>query len=250
VIPAIKQQLYTEAVNRGHFARSPESTRNTWMFGGIGVLILASVLFWGARGLTSISPLIMLPPVGLGVFGAAAALAANYMPAKTAKGSQEAARWRAFRHYLDNIERYGDIEQAAQQFDRSIGYAVTFGLEQEWIRKCSSALTQMPTWYFPTHLGGPWGSGYYRGYRPGSAGSAGGSMPDFNLGGPGGLNEMSRGMTEGLNSMSSGLTRMLNDASRAMTTAPKSSGSGGRGGFSGGGGGGGGGSGGGSRGFG
>jgi uncharacterized membrane protein YgcG len=214
---------------------------------GIALMVLATLAFWGARSLTSVSEMIVLPPVGFGIFGAAAALAASYMPAKTMKGSQEAAKWRAFRRYLSDVRHYGDVAQAAQQFDRNIGYAVALGLEKEWVEQCAPALKAMPTWYFPTHLGGPWGGGYVRGYRPAGPGSTGGPG-HFDMGGPGGLEGMSRSLTDGLNSMSGGLTKMLNDASRAMTSAPKSSGS--RGGFSGGGHGGGGGSGGGSRGFG
>jgi uncharacterized membrane protein YgcG len=245
-IPAIKQQIYNELVVQGYFARSPETTRNWWLWGGIGMIIVASVLFWLARAATVISSAIIAPPIGLGIVGAAAAVASFYMPAKTAKGSQEAARWRAFRQYLHNIEKYTDLAQASDQFEAYIGYAVAFGMQQEWLHRFSKVLTAMPGWYIPTYLGGPWSGGYRRGYTRGGSGRG---LGDIQFEGPGGLNDMSRSLTEGLNSMSSGLTRMLNDASSAMTSRPKSSGSGG-GGFSGGGGGGGGGSGGGSRGFG
>jgi uncharacterized membrane protein len=246
-IPAIKQQMYTELVNKGYFKRSPESTRNTWMFGGIGIMALAAFLFWVALSVTVISPVIMCPPVALGMVGAFAAVAASYMPAKTQKGSQEAARWRAFRTYLGNIKHYADLTQVAGQFDRYLPFAVAFGMQEHLTRDFVPVLTAMPGWYFPTYVGGPWVGGY-RGqpvpYRGGGAG-----MGKVDLGGPGGLNDMSRSLTEGLNSLSGGLTQMLNDASRVMTSKPSSS-SGGHGGFSGGGSFGGGGSGGGSRGFG
>ena len=60
------------------------------------------------------------------------------MPAKTVKGAQEAAKWRAFRHYLKNIEQYSDIRQAAQQFDKFIGYAVALVFRSEVIRRLDS----------------------------------------------------------------------------------------------------------------
>lgn len=159
------------------------------------------------------------------------------------------------------MERYSDVAEAAKQFDRYMGYAVVFGLEQKWVNTCAPVLTSMPTWYFPTYLGGPWDRGYRPGHRTGPMTSGGpGGLGDINLGGPGGglagsfsgpggLNEMSRSLTDGLNAMSRGMTQMLNDASRVMTSQPSSSGSKG-GGWSGGGFSGGGGSGGGSRGFG
>lgn len=248
-IPTIKRQLYDELVRQGYFKRSPEATRALWTWGGVGLVGIAALGFWLSLAATLISPFMMCLPLSLGVVGLSMAVTGQFMPAKTAKGSQEAARWRAFRRYLDNLEQYGGVEGVAQKFEMALPYAIAFGIERELVRKLAPALTAMPGWYFPTYVGGPWHGGYRPGQplRPLSRPQAGG-MGDFSLGGPGGLDDMSRSFTEGLNAMSSGLTRMLNDASRVMSSRPQSSGSGG---FSGGGGGGGGGgSGGGSRGFG
>jgi uncharacterized membrane protein len=181
----------------------------------------------------------------LGITGLVTVIAASFMPAKTLKGAQDAARWNAFRNYLKNITKYADIQQATDQFERYIGYAVAFSIDQQWMHQFASVLTSMPTWYYPTYLGGPWGGGYHR-HGPVIMG---GGMPSggMRVGGPGNLNDMSQSLASGLNAMSSGLTQMLNDASSAMTSHPSSSGGGsfGGGGFHGGGG-----SGGGSRGFG
>jgi len=248
-IPAIKHQLYGQLVQRGYFTRSPETTRQIWTWGGIAVVVVAGVLFWlGLAAASTVSWACAVPPVGLGIAGLAAAIAGHSMPAKTQQGAQEAARWRAFRTYLRHVERYTDLEAAAAKFEDYIGYAVAFGMEQQWIRQLSPVLTAMPTWYFPTYLGGPWRGGYQRGpYQPGGMGRGSG-MGDISLGGPGGLNDISGSLTAGLNAMSGGMTRMLNDASSVMSSRPQSSSGGG--GFSGGGSHGGGGSGGGSRGFG
>lgn len=244
-ISGIKSGMYQELVKRGYFTRSPETTRTIWFVGG-GILLAVGIgLAFAAGGLTIISPFVFCPPVGLAVIGIGALAAATSMPARTPKGAQETAKWHAFRQYLRNVEKYTNLAEGTEQFDRYIAYAVAFGIEQEWIRQFAPVLRSMPTWYFPTYVGGPWHGGYVgRSMRHGG----GTSMGDFTLGGPGGLNEMSRSLTEGLNAMSTGMTQMLNDASNVMTSRPQSSGSGG--GFSGGGGGGGGGSGGGSRGFG
>lgn len=253
-IPAIKEQLYRELVKQGYFTRSPNTTRNLWFAGAIGLIVLAGGLFFvGITLAETVSPFTFMPGVGLGITGLALALTSQFMPAKTERGAQDAAKWRAFRRYLQNVERYGDVSEAAARFDKYMGYAVVFGLEREWVNTCAPVLTSMPTWYFPTYLGGPWGRGYLPGrtYGPITGGGLGGDGlggASFG-GGPGGLNEMSRSLTDGLNAMSSGLTQMLNDASKVMSSQPSSSGSG-RGGWSGGGFSGGGGSGGGSRGFG
>jgi len=174
------------------------------------------------------------PAFGLGAVGLAAFIMSNMMPAKTLKGAQEAAKWKAFRYYLSNIGQYTDLSQAAEQFEKYVAYAVAFGIERQWFGQFAPVLKSMPTWYYPTYMGGPWHGGYR-----GSSAFPGGR----GLSGPGGLNSMSASLTQGLNAMSTGMTQLLNDASRVMTSTPKSSGSGG-GSFGGGG------SGGGSRGFG
>ncbi len=245
-IPAIKTGLYREVVRNGYFSQSPDTTRSIWTMVGIAILVVAGLVGYGAYTLLwRLSPLAVLPAFGLGLTGLAALIAANYMPAKTPKGSQEAARWRAFRTYLQNIKKYADLQQASDQFERYIAYAVAFGLDRQWLHTFTPVLTSMPSWYYPTYLGGPWHGGYRGGYRGGHY--SGQMQADMNLGGSGGLNQMSQSLTDGLNAMSAGLTRMLNDASSIMTSHPSSSGSGG---FSGGGSSGGGSSGGGSAGFG
>ncbi len=244
-IPTIKKGLYDVVVKNGYFPRSPDTTRNMWIGIGIGILVLAGVVGYGAYKLLAyLSILTVAPAFGLGITGLATVITASFMPAKTLKGAQDAAKWNAFRNYLKNITKYADIKQATDQFERYIGYAVAFSIDQQWTRQFASVLTSMPTWYYPTYLGGPWGGGYHQ-HGPMIMG---GGMPSggMNIGGPGSLNDMSQSMANGLNAMSSGLTQMLNDASSAMTSHPSSSG----GGFSGGGGGGGGGSGGGGAGFG
>jgi hypothetical protein len=245
VIPGIKQQMYNNLITAGYFTRSPETTRRLWLWGGIAAIVAASGLFWLSRSVTIVSPLISLPPIGLGIVGAVGLLFADVMPAKTEKGAQQAALWRAFRHYLKNINRYhqGDAP-ADEQFQRYLPFATAFGIEKEFMHDLTPVLTSMPGWYFPTYMGGPWGGGY-RGRTVTGSGQPM-SMGGGSLGTPS-LSGLDRSLSEGLNSMSRGMTQMLNEASHAMTSRPQSSGRGG-GGFSGGGGGGGGG--GGSRGFG
>ena len=120
-IGAIHEQMYRELVKRGYYTRSPQTTRNMWLFGGIGLLLLAGGAFWVGMMLTFISPFMWVPAFGIGLVGVAAMAASSAMPAKTPKGAQEAARWNAFRRYLSNIERYADLEQVTDQFDKYIG---------------------------------------------------------------------------------------------------------------------------------
>ena len=231
-VDKMKRQLNDEVAALQFYRRAPSAIFGRWLAGGIALIILggaggAAIL--GGEGIPNIIRPLLYPLGGIAFLGAVFALFARAMVTRTATGQLAYVKWRAFKTYLDNIERYTDLAEAKDQFDKYIGYAVAFGLEKEWLRKFSPVLTAMPTWYHYTSGGGRWGMGR------GPAWEGGGSDGGF---GGGGLNQMSGNLSQGLAAMSGGLTSMLNTASAVMTSQPSSSG--GSGGFSGGGGGGGG----------
>jgi len=258
VIPTIQNSLYDETVKEGFFERSPQSVRSLWGVGGAVVVLVAVGSFFVLMGVAEeISGALIALPISIGVVGVVMLALSSVMPAKTRKGAEEAAKWRAFRQYLRNLEAYDNVENAADRLAEYIPYAVAFGIEQTWFRHFNEVTyAPLPPWYFPRHWGGP----YSRGYIPGSAfpqnlGGRGGLPGDLARAGDGSLGDLSGRMSRGLSEMSASLTTMLNSASNVMTSRPQQSGGSGRwssggsswsgGGFSGGGG-----SGGGSRGFG
>ena len=263
VISQIQSDLYKELVTEHLFDTNPDSTRTMWGAIAIIILALAVVLGFVLFSLTDkYGMLLILPPVAIGFVGVAALLIGPAMPAKTRKGAEEAAKWKAFYEYLLHLEKYAQVEEAAEQFERYLPYAVAFGLDKTWIHKFSRVSAMpIPYWYYPTYVG-PYRRGYIAGSpmpRSFNAEGAGG-MPG-NLARAGGsgvsLDQMSGNLAGGLESISGGLTHMFNSASRAMTSRPQQASSGssgswrsGGGGWSGGGFSGGGSSGGGSRGFG
>ncbi|MCA0452862.1 MAG: DUF2207 domain-containing protein [Chloroflexi bacterium] len=258
VISSLQGELYKALVSEGLFSTNPQTTRAGWSGLGVLLLVVAGGVFFFASGVVDdISSTLLFLPFAIGFVGVAALIAGQVMPAKTRKGAEEAAKWRAFYEYLQNLEKYSDVEEASKHFDDYLPYAVAFGLDRAWVRRFSQVQNvPIPYWYYPTYMGGRYHGGYHAG-SPFPSGNMGGSgLPGDIARAPGGLDTMSRNLSGGLENISSGLTNMLQSASRVMTSQPQSSSggsgrwsSGGRG-FSGGGFSGGGGSGGGSRGFG
>lgn len=237
-IPRLQNELYDEVVKEGFFKASPQNVRNKWIGIGVALLFVAfGVGTFAFAGVESYTGLICVP-MGLGVIAISILSIATSMPAKTAQGAEESAKWRAFREYLSNIKKYTDVEQATDLFNKYFPYAVAFGLERAWVNTFSRiAETPIPYWYYPTYMGGPWRGGYQRGMPTVDM-----RNPDIRsqLARPGGLDGMSGNLSSGLNAMSAGLVGMLNSASSTFTSQPSSSGtsgswSGGGGGFSGGG---------------
>ena len=235
LMPELRSRLYDEVVAASYFTRNPQTTRMLYTIAGIGLAIAGGVL--GVAGYVLVAdyaPLAILVVIALVLVGIFLAILGQFMPGKTPKGAVAAAKWRAFKRYLQQIDRYTEVAQAEAQFDTYLPYAIAFGVEKEWVRDFQAVDTPAPTWYrasaYPVYYGHPQygASGDERGApsaRPAGGGSASPS-----------LDSMAGQTFGGLNAMSAGLFSMLNTASSTFTSAPQSS----SGGFSGGGGGGGG----------
>jgi uncharacterized membrane protein YgcG len=252
-IPDLKRMLYAEVVDKGFFPSSPDSTRQRWTWLGIiGLVFSAGASFCALLLLGDFSPAVACPGIALVASMIALIFVGRHMPRKTPLGTEEAAKWLAFKRYLENIEEYSDLDTVKDKFEQYLPYATAFGLERRFIRKFSTVDTPAPSWWGPIMPYGPY-PGY--GSSPSGAGPVAGGPPGSLAGEASGtpsLSGMSNTLGTSLASMSTGLGTLLNSASSTLTSKPASSSSGGGfsgGGFSGGGSFGGGG-GGGSRGFG
>jgi hypothetical protein len=272
----IHNGFYDELVEHGYFDASPEQTRQrAKILGWIGPILAAIVIFLVLQFAGASSGFIVLPILAAIVLMIVGNKVATNMPRKTLKGAEAAAKWRAFKRYLEDIENRENIAESRDIFEKYLPYATAFGLESSWIMKFERAGTPMPEWFGGA---GPVlvpGRGYGRGYRRGPGGviilPGGGFGGSGSSGGPGGsggdgdgfdipgMQDMSDSAGRGLQGGSDSLLDMLGTASRVFgggsgrggggSFGSWGGGGGGFGGFSGGGGFGGGGGGGG-RGFG
>jgi hypothetical protein len=236
-LPSIRSQVYKELVAEGFTTSSPEGVRQRYGCLAFVVGGLAVLSFFALGSLVSGVGTLICPSLGLLLTAGVLFVFSRYMPAKTEAGSVAAAQWLAFKRYLQDIEKYTDLQEARDIFEQYLPYSVAFGLDRSWIRKFSSVPgTPIPPWYFPhPRYGGRYGSGPV--FFPGSGSGSGGSSPSRGGGLPT-LEGMSGGLSGGLEAMSGGLTRMLNSTQSVLqSTPPSSSGSGSSsfgGGFSGG----------------
>jgi len=259
----VKEALYDELVSHGYFNRNPQTVRRTYRGLGLGLLamsIFGGFFLFGLIG--TFAPLVIVPLVAGAILGVILIGVGGAMPRKTQAGAEAAAKWLAFQRYLDEIERYDNVEDAKAIFNRYLPYAVAFGLERSWVNKFAGVDAPAPTWYGPYgDMGFPTGRTTRTGRYP--RGSGGpviipGGIPGSGSGGDvdiPDLQDMSDSVGGGLQGMSDGLFDLFNEAAEAFTSYNSKGGgggtfrSGGFGGFSGGGGSFGGGGGGGGRGF-
>lgn len=229
-LPGIQNALYKQLVSSGYYRRRPDMVRNhytMWAIAGViagGMLFVAGAVL-AAEGLTS--TLIALGGA-ITVVGVVWLLVANAMPVRTTKGAEMRARVEAFKRYLSNIERYGDLRAATEQFDRYLPYAVAFGIDGTWISRFAAVDTPAPRWYLR-------GAGVSSSGGGDSASSVAGAARAASGGGIGAANA---GLTSSLAGMNAGLSAMMSSVASTFSSSPSSSGGGGGGGSSGGGGGG------------
>ena len=77
------------------------------------------------------------------------------MPRESPIGAEEAAKWLAFKRYMEDIEKYTKVDEVKEIFDRYLPYAIAFGLENSGIQKFSRFDTAQPPWYYPGPYLGP-----------------------------------------------------------------------------------------------
>lgn len=254
----IHNGFYDELVEHGYFDASPEQTRQrARMLGCAGPIVAAVVIFLVIFFTGASSGFIVLPILAAVVLFIVGGKVATNMPRKSLKGAEAAAKWRAFKRYLEQIEQHANLEESKAIFDRYLPYATAFGLEDSWIRKFSQVSTPMPDWFGggvgrPVVLGqpggygrtsSPFGGGVW--VFPGGGGSyGGGSVGGGNRGGDAsgggfdipGMQDLSDSAGGSLQSGSDSIFDMLGTASEIFGGGGGRRGGGSFGGWSGGGG--------------
>jgi len=219
----IRKDLYREIVDRGYFLSSPEDTRQRWRrwswLGLVGSIVVGLIVF------VRTDVFALLPMFAAIVVFAILIRMSGSMPRKTREGAVAAARWRAFRTYLASIQKYENLKESKELFDRYLSYAVAFGLDKQWLRSFAAVGAVTPGWFDGRGLGGDFGDvlidTMWMGQYLGPTGGGGDiNMPDVgmpNVDMPDLGNVDLQGMADvfgsGLDSASGGLGDMLDAAS-------------------------------------
>src|SRR5690606_31163590 len=128
-IPGLRNQIIEALVHGGYLPRAPQSVRNGYIALAVFVLFLGIMsLFFLGIFLGSNASLVCFPVLAIIATAIALFIAARHMPRKTAKGTEAAAKWNAFKTYLKNIKEYADIENSGDIFEKYLAYAIAFGL--------------------------------------------------------------------------------------------------------------------------
>jgi Predicted membrane protein (DUF2207) len=217
-LPQIERAMYDEVVSAGLFRSNPESARSSYR--GFGVLMIIGGVLAGCGLSTAFGTLtdsIICLAIPIFTFGLGLVALSGAMPARTRKGADETAKWRAFQKYLGNLQQYKGTDRAAEQFEKFLPYAIAFGLERRFVNAFTAAPATaapmrpvpIPMWYRPYSTGST-GQGSSIGSGSSPIGGAGPSIPS--------LNQVGQGFAGGLNSIGENFVGALNAAGRSLST--------------------------------
>lgn len=140
----IRDDLYRELVTHGYFPESPATIRLRWKRIAWAGLILSIIV--GVLVAIVVDPVAIATTIAAVIMWTVMIRMSRHMPRKTEKGAEAAAKWRAFKRYLQDIEKHRDLGDAAGIFDRYLAYAIAFEIDKGWIRKFSEAGARRPAW--------------------------------------------------------------------------------------------------------
>jgi len=151
-LPTVYAEMAEEATR--FFTELPAAARHRWVsigqwlvLGGIVATVGAWFVLASNLGIIALAPALALILVGLALM-----LVSRWMPQRTEVGVEEAARWRAFRHYLRNLKDYGDLAAAQKVLDDYFAYAVALDVEEVTLEQSEELGGVMPVWTYPMQL--------------------------------------------------------------------------------------------------
>jgi hypothetical protein len=132
------------------FDMLPDKARGRWRGLGIGLALLGALaLFYSSIVAIGYGVIVMTPALALLLVGTVWIVASRWMPRRRPEGAREAAKWRAFRRYLHNLEDYANQAEAQEILDRYFAYAVALDAQEVVLRDAERLEAHMPVWTRP-----------------------------------------------------------------------------------------------------
>lgn len=145
--PELKRQIDTAIAQAGYLESNYRIKRRQYIaFGGAGVVMSLLLALLISMFLQQYTYLVACPFLGLAAAAATLIAAGWAVPTKTKAGVKEAMPWEAFKRFLSDMSPR-EAEKYKQQFARWLPYAVTFGIEKDFVKKFAAANAPRPKWW-------------------------------------------------------------------------------------------------------
>lgn len=122
----------------GHFEKNPAAVRSGYVAGAVGLAVIG----WIAFG--------FMPILSIALFASAALIGGFgwFMPRWSAKGHAAAGHADGYREFISKVEKHrAPWMETQDMFEKSLPYALAFGLGAKWTNAFAGLLTRPPSWY-------------------------------------------------------------------------------------------------------
>lgn len=147
-LPQVRPAFVEELVRRGLAGEEPTAVRERYRWAGAVLCIfgIGGVLLSGGRPTWETGLF-----AGVFILSVATGLIERVAVRRTPAGAEEAARWRAFRAYLEWAPHRVDERIDGARFERYLPYAVAFGSRGPWLEPLREGRVDgwAPSWYVP-----------------------------------------------------------------------------------------------------
>jgi hypothetical protein len=147
-LPGIRNSLFDQLVEAGHYKRRPDSVRG--MYVALALVSGAAVAGLGIwlnqrAGIETTAPAVIagvLTAIAIGAFALA-------MPARTVRGARALEQVLGFEDFLRRVEsdRFERVIKTPELFEKYLPYAMALKVDQNWCRAFKDIYREPPQWY-------------------------------------------------------------------------------------------------------
>lgn len=150
-LKSIRNRIFDRLLERGYYARRPDTIRRVFVLIGGAVLFLGAMAGVGlseAQGQSPLTGLLAAFLSGLAVVGFG-----WVMPARTVRGARVLEGILGFEEFLSRVEgeRLRSVVKTPELFEKFLPHAMALGVETEWAKAFESLYRQSPDWYRGGH---------------------------------------------------------------------------------------------------
>ena len=144
----LRSSVMAQLASDGYFEGNPEKIRNLPMAIGIVAAIIPGIFVFMA-------PALIVTDIGAWLAaGVIIAVFGYFMGKWSPKGVEAAKRARGYREFISKVEKYRAPWMETQEiFEKTLPYAMAFGLGSRWAKAFASLNIQPPNWYAGANAG-------------------------------------------------------------------------------------------------
>lgn len=143
-LPEIKENIYTQLVEKQYFPISPERIRGVYIFIGLGMIVCGIVFGITIYGLWLNPGLVY----GLVLAGLIFMVFARFMPRKSKKGVETYYKILGLEEYIKTAEKDRlKFQEKENIFEKLLPYAMALGIADKWSKAFEGIYKTPPSWY-------------------------------------------------------------------------------------------------------